>query len=314
MLIPGLIFGLLGAHLAILWRQKHTQFPGKGRKDENVVGPRLWPTYTMKSIGLFCGVAAVLAALGGLVQINPVWLYGPFKPAAVSTAAQPDWYVGWLEGALRLAPPWRFTLFGYTVPEVFLPGAVLPGATFVLLYLWPFIEAKLTGDHDEHHLLDRPRDRPVRTAIGIGVLTFYGMLLVAGGQDIIAQKLGLEIAPLIRLLRILVVAVPLGAALLAWKLCRDLSRGVPLAEAEEEGEPPIGPNAPDRRAKDGEPEVPAPLEPVLAGVGAAAGGGREPVEGGRDASGASRGDGSGGQGGRKRLRAMVAAVRDRRRK
>src|SRR5205085_2015853 len=107
MLVPALIIVLLTAHLAILWRQKHTQFRGPGRTERNVVGSFLWPTYTLRSIGLFAAVAAVLSALGGLAQINPVWLYGPFKAPAVSTAAQPDWYVGWLEGALRLAPAWR---------------------------------------------------------------------------------------------------------------------------------------------------------------------------------------------------------------
>ena len=119
LLVPALIIALLGAHLAILWRQKHTQFRGPGRTERNVVGSFLWPTYTLRSIGLFAAVAAVLCALGGLAQINPVWLYGPFKPAAVSTAAQPDWYVGWLEGALRLAPAWRVHIFGYTISEVF---------------------------------------------------------------------------------------------------------------------------------------------------------------------------------------------------
>ncbi|MDQ3574416.1 MAG: cytochrome b, partial [Actinomycetota bacterium] len=98
LLVPAAITGLLGAHLAILWRQKHTQFPGPGRTERNVVGSHLWPTYTARSMALFCLVLAVLAALAGLAQINPVWLYGPFRPASVSTAAQPDWYLGWIEG------------------------------------------------------------------------------------------------------------------------------------------------------------------------------------------------------------------------
>src|SRR3954447_5941276 len=109
-IVPVALFGLLGAHLAILWRQKHTQFAGRKRAERNVVGSRFWPKYAIKSVGLFAIIAGVLAGLGGLAQINPVWLYGPFDPAAVSTAAQPDWYVGWLEGALRLAPPWYLQL------------------------------------------------------------------------------------------------------------------------------------------------------------------------------------------------------------
>jgi ubiquinol-cytochrome c reductase cytochrome b subunit len=141
LLIPAIIALLLGAHLAILWRQKHTQFPGPGRKERNVIGSHLWPTYTARSIALFCLVTAALAALGGLAQINPVWLYGPFEPAAVSTAAQPDWYLGWIEGALRVFPPWEVRAFGKTIANPFFPSVLLPGITFVLLYLWPFIEA-----------------------------------------------------------------------------------------------------------------------------------------------------------------------------
>src|SRR5437870_8250649 len=164
LIVPAAIVALLGAHLGILWRQKHTQFRGPGRTEHNVVGSHLWPTYAIRSLGLFSAVFAVLAGLGGLAQINPIWLYGPFRPSAVSTAAQPDWYVGWLEGALRLFPGWRITIaHRWTISEVFWPGIFLPGVTFTLLYMWPFIEARVTGDHAEHHLLDHARDRPVRS-------------------------------------------------------------------------------------------------------------------------------------------------------
>src|SRR5262249_29921489 len=155
-------------------------------EETNVVGSRLWPMYAVKSVGLFALVAAVLAGLGGLVQINPGWLYGPFDPAAVTTAAQPDLYVGGVGGGVRLAPPWYLRIGPYNIPEVFWPGVLLPGLTFMLLYAWPWIEARVTHDHAEHHLLDRPRDRPVRTAIGVGVLAFYVVLLIAGGQDLLA--------------------------------------------------------------------------------------------------------------------------------
>ncbi|MDP9019641.1 MAG: ubiquinol-cytochrome c reductase cytochrome b subunit [Actinomycetota bacterium] len=236
LLVPAAIVGLIVVHMGIMWRQKHTHFPGPGRTEGNVSGIRLWPTYVVKTSGVFVLVTAVLAGMGGLIQINPVWLYGPFEAADVTTAAQPDWYIGWLEGALRLFPPWDFTLFGYTVSEVLIPGIVLPSITFVLLYAWPFLERRLTGEREEHHVLDRPRDRPVRTAIGVGVLTFYGVLLLAGGDDIIAQKLDVAIVPVVWAFRILLFVLPLVAAVFAWKLCRDLAADDPLTETEAEAE------------------------------------------------------------------------------
>ena len=222
LLLPGLIAILLGAHLAIIWRQKHTQYPGAGRTERNVVGSRLWPTYTAKSVGLLAAVFAVVAALGGLAQINPVWLYGPYRPAAVSTAAQPDWYMGWMEGALRVFPAWRIHIAGHTVPEVFWPGVVLPTVTFLVLYAWPFLEARVTGDRSEHHLLDRPRDRPGRTALGFAALAFYATLFLAGSQDVLAQHTGIAVPDLDRVFRILLLVAPLTMGWIAWKWCRDL--------------------------------------------------------------------------------------------
>lgn len=222
LLVPAALATLLGGHLAILWRQKHTQFAGRGKTEHNVVGSHLWPTYAAKSVALFAAVFAVLAALGGLAQINPVWLYGPFEPAAVTTAAQPDWYVGWLEGALRIFPPWEVRAFGHTIANPFFPGVLLPGLTFGALYAWPFVEARVTKDRGAHELLDRPRDRPVRTAIGVGVLAFYVVLLLAGGQDIVAEQLRVRVTSVVYAFQIGLVVLPLGAALFAYKLAKDL--------------------------------------------------------------------------------------------
>jgi ubiquinol-cytochrome c reductase cytochrome b subunit len=234
LLVPVAIATLLGAHLAILWRQKHTQFPGKGKTERNVVGSHLWPTYTAKSLGLFAGVFAVLAALGGLAQINPIWLYGPFEPAAVTTAAQPDWYIGWLEGALRVFPPWEVRAWGHTIANPFFPGVLLPGLTFGALYAWPFIEARVTRDRRAHELLDRPRDRPVRTAIGVGVLSFYVVLLLAGGQDIFAQHLHVSITSVLHAFQIGLVAAPVFTALLTYKLAKDLRGSDEVGREKEE--------------------------------------------------------------------------------
>jgi ubiquinol-cytochrome c reductase cytochrome b subunit len=228
LIVPALIVGLLSVHLAIVWRQKHTQFPGPGRTEHNVRGSRLWPTYAMRSVGLLFVVAGTLVALGGLVQINPIWLYGPYTPSAVSTGAQPDWYMGWLEGALRLFPAVRLHIFGYRMPEIVLPAVVFPTLTFLLLFSWPLLDHRFGGDAPEpagteHHLLVRPRHRPRRTALGVAVLAFYVVLFIGGGQDIIAQQTDIDIATVRLVLRIGLLVVPLVSGAITWKVCHDLA-------------------------------------------------------------------------------------------
>ncbi|HLW17379.1 MAG TPA: cytochrome bc complex cytochrome b subunit [Actinomycetota bacterium] len=208
-LVPLLIIGLLSVHLALVWRQKHTQFPGGGRTDRNVHGIRFWPSYATESVGLFFGVAAVLTLLGGLAQINPIWLYGPFHAANVSGPAQPDWYLGWLEGALRIFPSWEIRIHGVVIPNPFFPGVLLPGITFGLLYAWPIVERRFTGDYAAHHLLERPHDRPVRSAIGVTALTFYIVLFLAGANDLMAKWFSVPVETITWVLRIGVIVTPL---------------------------------------------------------------------------------------------------------
>lgn len=225
LLLPALIVGLLTAHLAILWRQKHTQFPGPGRSETTITGSRLWPSYALKSVGLFLLVTAVLAGLSGLAQINPVWLYGPYDPtqaAAATSGSQPDWYVGWLDGALRIMPGWEFRGLGHTVANPFFPGAFLPGLTFVALYLWPFVERRFTKDTAPHNLLDRPRDAPVRTALGAATLAFYGILTVAGGNDVLAAMFGIAPETITNFFRFLVFALPVAVFVVTRSVCRSL--------------------------------------------------------------------------------------------
>jgi ubiquinol-cytochrome c reductase cytochrome b subunit len=217
MLIPALIIALLGAHLAILWRQKHTQFPEAGRTESNVVGSKLWPTYAAKSVGLFCAVFAVLGLLGGLAQINPIWLYGPFDPSYVASPSQPDWFLGWVDGALRLFPGWEFRTGGLMIPNPFFPGVLLPGVTFGLLYLWPFLEARLTHDYGPHELLDRPTDRPARSAIGAGVLSFYLILLLSASNDVIARMFQVSVLAMTVGFRIALFVVPLVVSFVVYK-------------------------------------------------------------------------------------------------
>lgn len=223
MLIPIAIGVLLSIHLGLVWRQKHTQFPEEGRTEHNVVGSRLWPTYAVKSVGLFFLVSAVLVALGGLVQINPIWLYGPYDPAQVSSPAQPDWYLGWLEGALRVFPPWEIQVGGFEIPNPFFPGVLLPGVTVMILYAWPFLEAWLTKDRRLHNLLDRPRDHPVRSALGTTTIAFYVILFGAGSNDLIAKWLGVDVSQVTITFRWLLALVPLLTGVATYVLLRALT-------------------------------------------------------------------------------------------
>ena len=223
LIVPAILAVLIGVHLAILVRHKHTHYPGPGRRDDNVVGERLWPTYTAKALSLFFLTGAVVFVLAGLVQINPVWIYGPFRPADVSAASQPDWYMGFLDGALRIMPPWEIRAFGFEIPNPFFPGVVLATVFFGVLYMAPFIEAHFTKDNlVEHHVLDRPRDRPVRTGLGVGVLFFYLTLLGAASSDVLSARFGLSVNTVIWTFRIAVFVVPVVTGLVAYKLCREL--------------------------------------------------------------------------------------------
>lgn len=211
LIVPVLIGVLIALHMAILVRQKHTQFPGRRRREDNVVGYRLWPVYAVKAVSVFFLTAAVLAALGGLVQINPIWLFGPFRPADVSSASQPDWYLGWLEGALRLMPAWELRAPPFEIPNPFYPALLLAGLTFGVLYAWPWLEARFTGDREVHHLLDRPSERPVRTSIGVAGLTFYGLLFIAGSDDVLAVWLDVSVNAVVRLLQAATIILPILA-------------------------------------------------------------------------------------------------------
>ncbi|MGY1707556.1 cytochrome bc complex cytochrome b subunit [Geodermatophilus sp. SYSU D00697] len=225
LLIPAIMLALIAVHLLILVKQKHTQFPGPGRTEHNVVGNRLFPTFAGKATGLFFIVFGVCAALGGLVQINPVWLWGPYNPAQVSAASQPDWYVMFLDGTSRLFPAWDLNLPGdYTIPALFWPTVVVAGIIFTVLALYPMIERKLTGDTASHHLLQRPRDVPVRTALGVMALTFYVVLLLSGGNDVIAEKFDISLNAMTWAGRIGVIILPPIAYVLTYRICLGLEK------------------------------------------------------------------------------------------
>jgi ubiquinol-cytochrome c reductase cytochrome b subunit len=222
LLIPLGIFALLGAHLTLVWHQTHTQFPAPARREDTVTGTPVWPRFALKSIGLALVTWGVATALGGLVQINPVWLYGPFLPYTASSPAQPDFYAGWLEGLLRLWPNWEFVAFGHTIGELFLPAVVIPGVVFTVLALWPFLEARVTHDHGRHHFAQHPREAPVRSGIGAAGVAFFTVLTLAGSNDVLAKFLDIEVDSLNAILRVALFVLPAGIGYATYRICRDL--------------------------------------------------------------------------------------------
>lgn len=208
LLIPGLLAVLVGAHLSIIVRQKHTDFPAAGRNEHQVSGERAYPTYGLKSLGFFAILGGVLTAIGGLAQINPVWLWGPYDPARQMAGSQPDWYIGFLEGSIRLFPPLDIHLFHHTISTVFWPTVALPLVLFTVAGSYPWLEKRLTGDHEHHNLLQRPRDAPARTALGAMALSFWMVLNFAWTDDFITQVFRLDIQTVVTLLRLGLLLVP----------------------------------------------------------------------------------------------------------
>ncbi|MEL0317352.1 MAG: cytochrome bc complex cytochrome b subunit, partial [Aquiluna sp.] len=187
MIIPALIIALLGIHLLMVVVHKHTHYPGPGRRDDNVVGYPLMPVYVAKAGGFFFLVFGVIAAIAATFTINPIWNYGPYDPSPVSAGTQPDWYIGWLDGALRLAPSnLDLVIAGFVIPMGVMLPIIVSLVFLVLVGAYPFIEAWVTGDRREHHVLDRPRNAPTRTAIGAAGVTFYAVLWAGASTDLIA--------------------------------------------------------------------------------------------------------------------------------
>jgi ubiquinol-cytochrome c reductase cytochrome b subunit len=187
LLVPGLILALVGAHMLLLVFHKHTQWAGPGRTEQNVVGFPMLPVYMAKAGGFFFMVFGVTALMGGLLSINPIWKYGPYDPSQVTAGSQPDWYMGIAEGLLRIMPNWETHIWGVTISwNVIIPGQIAPMVLFGMIIAWPFLEQWVTGDKREHHLLQRPRNAPTRTAYLAAMVTVYGLLWAAGGNDILA--------------------------------------------------------------------------------------------------------------------------------
>ncbi len=225
LLIPGVFLALITVHLMLVWYQKHTQYPLPGRTEKNAVGYPFFPVYTAKAGGFFFITFGLTTLLSAFATINPVWLFGPYTPGKISAGSQPDWYMGFLDGSLRLFPGVEISAFGISIPiSVIVPALVVPAILFTPLVFYPFIERWVTGDNAEHHLLDRPRNVPTRTGLGVMAIITWLMLLAAGGTDILAVTFNLSINAVIYTFRLLIFVVPPLAFLVTKRICLGLQR------------------------------------------------------------------------------------------
>ncbi len=241
LLLPIAIGLLLGAHLTLVALRHHTQFRTRRATERRIVGVPTFPGQAPRSLGLALGVFGVLFLLGGLVQINPIWLWGPYHVGSSTNGAQPDWYLGWLIGALRLVPGWDWTIGDYTVvPNPFWGGALFPLLVFGILFAWPWAERRATGDRGYHNLLQRPRDNPWRTGIGVAVVVWVLLVFMAGALDRSTVFFGIPYTGQIWAFRVLFWVVPLVALFVTKRVCEELLAGEQVArtrrEAEREGQ------------------------------------------------------------------------------
>ncbi|TDC94899.1 ubiquinol-cytochrome c reductase cytochrome b subunit [Actinomadura sp. 7K507] len=225
LLIPALLLGLITAHMMIMWHQKHTAMPVKHQTEKQVYGYPFYPVFMAKTGAYFLFTFGVTALLGAFAQINPVWLYGPYDPGAISSGSQPDFYMGFLEGSLRIMPAWEINAWGHTLSLSVLIPALLPlGIIMTGAALWPFLEAWVTGDKRQHHVNDRPRNAPVRTATGMAAVTFYGVLWVGGANDVIAERFDVSLFATTWFFRVTFFLGPILAFIITKRICLGLQR------------------------------------------------------------------------------------------
>jgi ubiquinol-cytochrome c reductase cytochrome b subunit len=224
LVLPVLIGTLITVHLLLVASRHHTQFRKKPQQTEKtLLGMPAFPAYAPRSLALMAGTAGVLFLLGGLVQTNPIWLWGPYHLADGTNGAQPDWYLGWLIGALRLVPSFDLTIGDYTlVPNPFWGGALFPVLVLLLMVFWPALERRVTGDWSAHNVLDRPREMPTRTAFGLAFFSWVFLIFFAGAADRTYLFLGWSYEAQIWVYRVLAFILPVVVFLITRKVCRDL--------------------------------------------------------------------------------------------
>ncbi|WP_414640633.1 cytochrome b [Amnibacterium sp.] len=225
LLLPAAVLALIGLHLVFVVVHKHTQFAGPGRTNDNVIGYPILPVYAAKAGGFFFIVFGVVMLMATFFAINPIWTYGPYDPSPVSAGTQPDWYIGFADGALRLIPHgWEFVLFNTTYSLNILVPVVGLGAFLAVVAAYPFLEAWVTGDRREHHISDRPRNMPTRTAIGAAGVTFYATLWAAASSDLIATHFRESIEGVITTMQFALILGPFIAYFVTKRVCLALQK------------------------------------------------------------------------------------------
>lgn len=225
LLLPAIVVALIAVHMVLLVVNKHTQFAGPGKTNENVVGVPIMPVFAAKAGGFFFIVFGVIMLVAATVTINPIWNYGPYDPSPVSAGTQPDWYIGFADGALRLIPSgWEFMIGPYTVSmNIIVPVLALLGL-LAAVAVYPFLEAWVTGDRREHHIADRPRNAPTRTGIGAAGVTFYGGLWAAASSDLMATHFRLSIETVTYAIQAITVLGPFVAFFVTKRICLALQK------------------------------------------------------------------------------------------
>lgn len=224
LLVPGILLALIGAHVGLVFAQKHSQWPGPKRTERNVVGFRMFPNYASKQGGFFMLVFSVIAFMGGLFQINPIWLFGPYEASIVSSGSQPDFYVLFLEGLVRLFPSWEIRIGSFMIPAVFWPAVIGMGVAFTVPLFYPFIERRFTKDRAHHNLLQRPRDNPTRTSVGTMVTSIFLITTITGANDVIADKFNISLNAMTWGGRIGIVVIPIITYYVTHRICLGLQQ------------------------------------------------------------------------------------------
>ncbi|CAN5427639.1 cytochrome bc complex cytochrome b subunit [soil metagenome] len=225
LLLPAILVAALGAHLLLMIVNKHTQFAGPGRTNDNVVGVPIMPIFAAKAGGFFFVVFGVIVLIASFFTINPIWTYGPYDPSPVSAGTQPDWYIGFADGMLRLIPPgWEVVWFNHTYSFNIIVITLILVAFLGIVATYPFVEAWITGDKREHHIAERPRNAPTRTAIGAAGVTFYAVLWAAASSDLMATHFKITIEGVIHVLQVLFFLGPVLAFFITKRVCLGLQK------------------------------------------------------------------------------------------